>query len=144
VEIGSGVQLGEGAFDTFWDTFREAYNKGGAGMYTRNKKYDWVKIDKIINVTGMNIFENSFNMPLTDEWVALHLDIFPLDATNKKVVLTSSNPSVVSVSQPTYFREAGHDAYFYIHSESAGTAIITATSEDGGYTSKCIITVYPW
>lgn len=54
----------------------------------------------------------------------------PSDATNQKCSWKSSNTSVATVSSSGTVKGVG-----------GGTATITVTSDDGGYTSKCTVTV---
>lgn len=60
----------------------------------------------------------------------LEATINPSDATNKTVKWSSSDSTVVTV-----------DSKGYIVSKKPGTATITAKTEDGGFTAKCVITV---
>lgn len=59
----------------------------------------------------------------------LYVNFNPANATNKKVDWSSDNPSVVSVSNGI------------IKPHAVGTAIITATSDDGGHMASCDVTV---
>lgn len=54
----------------------------------------------------------------------------PIDATNKKVTWSSSAPGVATV-----------DASGNVTAVAEGTAIITATTDDGGKTATCTVTV---
>lgn len=56
--------------------------------------------------------------------------VYPSNATNKSVSWTSSNPAVATVS-----------SLGLVEAKSAGTAVITATTSDGGYTASCTVTV---
>ena len=62
--------------------------------------------------------------------VQLTATITPQDATNKKVTWTSSNDNVATV-----------DANGLVSTTTVGTATITATTVDGGFTASCSITV---
>ncbi|MNI01521.1 Endo-1,4-beta-xylanase A precursor [compost metagenome] len=62
--------------------------------------------------------------------------VTPDDATNIKVNFTSSNPSVVSVTQATY-----GGATATVTGVQAGTATITVTTEDGHKTASSVVTV---
>lgn len=61
----------------------------------------------------------------------LKATVFPSTATNKNVIWSSSNPSVVRV-----------DSTGFVECLSPGEAIITCTTEDGGYKARCTIKVY--
>lgn len=56
--------------------------------------------------------------------------VTPSDATNKTVTWASGNTAVVTMDQNGYVRAVGN-----------GTAVITATTVDGGYTASCTVTV---
>ncbi|MBQ9548074.1 MAG: Ig domain-containing protein [Bacteroidales bacterium] len=56
--------------------------------------------------------------------------VTPADATNKTVTWTSSDTSVATVSSSGVVTAVGR-----------GTAVITATTVDGGYTASCTVTV---
>lgn len=60
----------------------------------------------------------------------LQATIAPSDATNKNVTWSSSNESVATV-----------DVDGVVTGITAGTAIITVTTEDGGFTASCAVTV---
>lgn len=56
--------------------------------------------------------------------------VYPTNATNKNVTWTSDNNDVATV-----------DAAGIVTAKTVGTATITATTEDGGYTDTCVVTV---
>jgi uncharacterized protein YjdB len=65
--------------------------------------------------------------------INLRAYVYPETATDKSVTWTTSNPDVVQVE------EDGH-----VYSTGVGTAIVTATTNDGtGLSAKCEITVKP-
>ena len=83
-----------------------------------------------IPVTGISLDQTTLAMRLNST-AKLTAAILPSDATNKSVVWTSSNPRYVRVDgdgQLTSFTRAG-------------TAVITATTVDGGFTASCTVTV---
>jgi len=61
----------------------------------------------------------------------LAASVLPIDATETRVTFISSDASVASVDPSSGLVTAG----------KIGTALITATSKDGGYTAKCDVTV---
>ena len=65
----------------------------------------------------------------------LHATILPEDAYNKHVTWTSSNEAVARIDENGFVR-----AYYYNYNPG-GTAIITAKTEDGGYTATCTLKV---
>jgi len=56
--------------------------------------------------------------------------IFPLDATNQGVLWKSSNASVVTVSPSGL-----------VTAQGVGAAVITARTQDGGFSATCIVNV---
>lgn len=60
----------------------------------------------------------------------LNAIVSPADAYNKKVVWTTKDPKIATV-----------DRYGKVHGVSIGTTTITATTEDGGFTADCEVTV---
>ena len=61
----------------------------------------------------------------------LKASIFPSTAINKNLIWTSSNPSVVKVNGKGY-----------VECIAPGEAVITCTTEEGGYKASCKIKVY--
>ncbi|MBR4225184.1 MAG: Ig domain-containing protein [Candidatus Methanomethylophilaceae archaeon] len=61
--------------------------------------------------------------------VTIKATVFPSDATNKNVIWTSSNTGVATVDGGV------------VTTLAVGEAIITATTEDGGYSAQCKVTV---
>lgn len=56
--------------------------------------------------------------------------VYPTNATNNKVTWTSSNDAIATV-----------DDKGLVTANAVGTATITATTEDGGHTDTCVVTV---
>ena|GEM_PF-6353167 len=79
-------------------------------------------------VTGITLIPTSLNLEI-DVSYDLTATVAPANATNKKVIWTSSNSNVA-------FVENG-----IVIAESEGNAEIRATTEDGGYTAKTIVNV---
>ncbi len=79
-------------------------------------------------VTGIDIdfVEASVEVGTT---VTIKATVFPSDATNKNVIWTSSNTGVATVDGGV------------VTTLAVGEAIITATTEDGGYSATCKVTV---
>jgi uncharacterized protein YjdB len=80
-------------------------------------------------VTGvsLNKTETTLNVNATEQLTAT---VAPENATNKAVTWSSDNNAVATVS------DAG-----LVTAVSAGTATITVTTQDGGYTKTCVVTV---
>ncbi|QNK41550.1 Ig-like domain-containing protein [Caproicibacter fermentans] len=83
-----------------------------------------------VPVTGISFNQTTLVLPVNTTSSAVEVTISPDDATDKAVSWTSSDPSVVTVDN------AGQ-----ITAVSAGTATITATSNDGVFTANCTVTV---
>jgi len=83
----------------------------------------------VVPVTGISLYKTSMTLPLG--WrTALSATVTPSDAFNKNVIWSSSNSATVEVT-----------ANGVATPKAAGTATITATTEDGGMTATCAVTV---
>ncbi len=83
---------------------------------------------KLYPVTGISLSESSAEI-FTGDTLTLAATIKPDNASNKNVVWSSSDLSVAKVKDGK------------VAAINPGTAIITATSEDGGYKASCKVTV---
>ena len=82
-----------------------------------------------VPVTGVALNHNAITL-YVGETQALVATVSPLDATNRDVTWSSNNTAVATVSPQGI-----------ITAVSAGTATITVTTEDGGRTATCVVTV---
>lgn len=82
-----------------------------------------------IAVTGIDLSCPASDLVVGGSSVLLNSTLKPADATNPAVTWSSSDSTVVSVVDGT------------ISPLKAGAATITVTTEDGGFTAQCIITV---
>lgn len=82
-----------------------------------------------VKVTGVTIDRQVLSLALGDS-ETLVATVTPEGATDKSVVWSSSAPSIVSVDQNGK-----------VTALSAGTAVITATTNDGDYTASCNLSV---
>lgn len=80
-------------------------------------------------VTSISLNRESYTMHATGETIQLKATILPSNATNKKVTWTSSNTNVCTVANGL------------VTATGEGKATITATTEDGGFTATCVISV---
>jgi C1A family cysteine protease/uncharacterized protein YjdB len=81
-----------------------------------------------VNVTGVSLDKTAITLnPLNTQ--TLIATVTPTNATNKNVTWTSSNTSVATVANGV------------VTANAVGTAVITATTADGGYTATCNVTV---
>jgi len=89
------------------------------------------KIDSFVNVTGVKLDKNQINLKYgqTEKLIAT---IFPIDATNKDVSWSSSNPKLVSV-----------DSYgnLITNANENGEVTITVKTINGNYTDSATIIV---
>ena len=82
-----------------------------------------------INVTGVDLNLNSINMAVGEN-KTLTAAIIPSNATNKNVTWATSDKSIATV-----------DGNGEVYAVSAGEAMITVTTIDGGYTATALIIV---
>lgn len=85
--------------------------------------------DDNASVTSVTISRTTASVAVGDEF-DLTAQVVPAYATNKNITWASDNTSVATVTS------AGH-----VTTLAEGTAHITATSEDGGHTATCTVTV---
>lgn len=85
-----------------------------------------------IRVTGVSLNHTSAQLYTNygSSTVQLTAIVEPADAANRSVMWSTSNPAVVRVSE-----------YGLVTVHTAGTAVITATTADGGYTATCTVAV---
>ena len=87
--------------------------------------------EKHIPVTGVEM--SATTLQLTEgEVYQLNAIVMPADATNREVHWESSNTSVAAV-----------DSSGRVTAVSAGTAVISVTTVDGGFTARTTVTVIP-
>ena len=82
-----------------------------------------------VKVTGLSI-DRFYAAPMPGEQIQMNASVLPGDATEKRVWFASSDESVAAV-----------DADGLVTAVSAGQAVITATSAEGGFTAQCRVTV---
>ena len=80
-------------------------------------------------VTGISLSESSYKLKAIGENIQLTATVLPNDATNKKVNWNCPNNTVCIVSNGN------------VVAVGYGTAVIIATTEDGGFVATCTITV---
>ena len=102
-----------------------------SNIWAVNNSYPYlIKLTPVetISVTGVTINKSTLSL-VEGNSETLSATISPENATNKTVSWTSSNTAVATVSNGK------------VTAKSAGTAVITATTTDGGYTASCTVTV---
>jgi uncharacterized protein YjdB len=83
--------------------------------------------------TGVTVSPGALTLPEGAE-ETLQASVLPGNASNKAVVWSSSNEAVAEVS-------ALGDGYAKVYAKAPGTALITATTEDGNHTAVSMIMV---
>lgn len=86
-------------------------------------------VEDKVAVTGIELDQSSISLTEIGENVQLTANVLPHDATNKNVRWSSSNPSVAIVSKGN------------VVCVGYGTAVILATTEDGGFMATCVVNV---
>ena len=81
-----------------------------------------------INVTSVNIIQENDSLN-SDDFLTLNATVSPSNATVKSIIWSSSDSTIAKVNS------SGVVSVIY-----GGTVVITATTEDGGFTDNCTIT----
>jgi uncharacterized protein YjdB len=84
----------------------------------------------VVAVTGVALDQAALSLPI-GETATLAVAVAPEDAANKAVAWASSDPAIATVNEGL------------VTALAAGTTTITATTEDGGKTASCAVTVTP-
>lgn len=87
-----------------------------------------VTVTPSIEASGITLSKSSIVLPEIDSVYALSAEVTPIGAADK-LVWESSNPSVASVLNGV------------VTANGEGTAVITASTENGKYSAKCDVTV---
>ena len=136
VKIGNGVtSIGRRAFyycsslkTVYYTGTEEQWNKISIG----NENSPILNAEIIFNcgvkVSGVELDRETLSMSV-DDTATLTVTVSPEDATNKNVTWESSDTAVATVENGV------------VNAISKGSAIITVTTEDGGYTATCTVTV---
>jgi hypothetical protein len=86
-------------------------------------------VTAVVPVTGVTLDKSSLTLAKVGDSETLVATVQPDNATNKNVTWSSSNPNVASVSNGL------------VTALAPGTAAITVTTQDGGKTATCSVTV---
>ncbi|MBP5466618.1 MAG: Ig-like domain-containing protein, partial [Clostridia bacterium] len=86
-------------------------------------------VNVIQQVSGIELDKDTVYMGI-DDTVTLVATIIPENANNKNVSWSSAQPEYATV-----------DEYGVVNGIAAGETVITATTEDGGYTASCTVIV---
>jgi uncharacterized protein YjdB len=88
-------------------------------------------VESGLRVTGISLDRSEIAMIAgEDNEVTLRATVLPSNATNRRVTWSSSDTSVATVNSSGRIRGIKN-----------GTATITATTEDGGFTASCVVSV---
>ena len=105
-------------------TIRALFTDGYAeGSFIVNRQ------DNAVSVTGVALDKSTASVTV-DKTVQLTVTVSPSNATSKGVTWASSDTSIATV-----------DANGKVKGVKSGTATITVTTDDGGYTATCKVTV---
>ena len=119
---GDGVHPNETRYRTFYcPVIDQALQYQGIGSITASKA------PEVVAVTGVKLDQTTLTLN-AGESAQLTATVSPSNATNKSVTWSASN-SNVSVSGGK------------VTAKTAGSAIVTVTTADGGYTAQCNVTV---
>ncbi|MFT4146148.1 MAG: Ig-like domain-containing protein, partial [Mobilitalea sp.] len=118
-------------FKIYYDSNKIGFSNPWNGFITEayTSEPEITPIPDPVLVTGITLDKSSVTL-LPGDSISILPTINPSNAANQKIIWTSSNPEVLTVS------EAG-----VISAITAGNAIITATTEDGGFTATCNVVV---
>lgn len=89
----------------------------------------YVNFSAEVAVSSISLSKTDITME-EGSYTTIYANVYPSNATNKNVTWTSNNNSIATVSK-----------YGEIHAIKAGSTIIKATTEDGGYEDYCYVTV---
>lgn len=105
------------------------------GNFTATSNYTVDSSAPHIPVTGLAVNPNRAHVDIGST-LSIGADIYPPNATNQYIEWTSSNDSIATVEADS---PGGLTAT--ITGVADGSAIITATSQDGGYSADCALAV---
>ena len=103
--------------------------KGCVEKYKKTSPWSFANVIEEIYVEGLSL-DKTKNLYVGDISI-LKAHLIPTDATNQSVKWESNNPSIVEVYENGTVKAIAY-----------GTAVITATTVDGGYKDSITITVY--
>lgn len=132
---GSGITYRYGVRPALYLDLSDTTLWSKAGIVKSNGEY-YEEAEPSISVNGISILYQNQSVPASgltiskNESLQLTADISPTDADNTAVTWTSADESIAVVSSNGLVTAVG-----------SGTTMITVTTEDGGYTDSCKITV---
>ncbi|WP_158602318.1 Ig-like domain-containing protein [Cohnella endophytica] len=99
------------------------------GDHTASSEVTVTAAEVSVPVTGISMDQETLSLK-TGDTATLQATISPVDATNKAVTWSTSNPLFATVDNNGKVTAVG-----------AGNVVITVTTVDGGYTASCNVTV---
>ena len=116
------------AAELFLDSVEESYVSAGAQC----EAYYWGPLANFTPVPAQGLVLRTTKERETrvGEPFIVTAEVYPYEASNKRVVYTSSDPSIATVDQ-----------YGTVIGSREGKVLITATSVDGGYTDSVEVTI---
>ena len=119
---GDGVHPNETWYRTFYSpVVDQALQNQGIGYITASEA------PEVVAVTGVKLDQTTLALDAGDS-AQLTATVLPTNATNKSVTWSANN-SNVSVSGGK------------VTAKTAGSAVVTVTTADGGYTAQCNVTI---
>ena len=92
-----------------------------------------------IAVTSIRVATNSVvSLNVGEQYLSI-VEVFPADATDLSVTWKSSNEAIAKVVP---YKQQDNASAVYIEGVGAGHAIVTATTNDGGYSAEINVTVH--
>ncbi|MGN6181385.1 MAG: Ig-like domain-containing protein [Mucilaginibacter sp.] len=107
----------------------ELYSQGGTTNFTSVSTWSLGFTNVPVTGVSLNKTKTTIYAGKTDTLVA---SVVPANATNSGINWTSSNTAIATV-----------DAHGVVSGVAQGTATITATTADGGFTATCMATIDP-
>ncbi|MBO5597269.1 MAG: DUF4214 domain-containing protein [Oribacterium sp.] len=126
------VEVPERGQQEIWVYAEDIGTKAYGGCNIGPNEPLWVTItdpSNVANVTGVLLNKSKLSLSVSES-ESLTATVTPANATSKSVIWSSDDKSVATV-----------DAYGRVTAISAGTTIITVTTEDGNFTANCEVTV---
>ncbi len=125
-----------------WDSYSRAVITGKKADTTLlqavvKETKDTLRIPVVVlanPVTGMTIDHDTVDL-IVPKTQRLEVSVTPNNAANKSAIWTTSDESVATLSTKSA------SSYCTVTAKSAGTAIIRATSVDGGFVDSCLVRV---
>lgn len=128
IRLHTDLETGESQVDVLSGEFDEA--TGNFSFETDKFSTYAIAYSDTKLVTGVTLDKDEETLKKKGETVQLSVTVSPDDATNKRVVWSSSNPNVATVDETGKVTAVGK-----------GTCTITATTEDGSFIAICTIKV---